>query len=243
MKNLTITIFCFLSIALLGAGDNGDSTVRTDDLETWTIKKTTDFEVTGDGTAENWNLAEWMIIPQRRGKSLETKAKILYSESGIYFLFSCQDEKVTASMEADFMDLWKEDVVEVFLWPDETIPFYFEYEISPLNYELPILISNQEGDLLRWKPFHYEEDRKTRHATSIRGGIKESNASITSWTAEFYIPYKLLMPLKNIPPISGSKWRANFYRVDYDGNKSVWSWKKTITNFHQYEKFGHLLFE
>ena len=37
------------------------------------------------------------------------------------------------------MDLWNEDVFEVFLWTDERYPVYFEYEISPLNHELPIL--------------------------------------------------------------------------------------------------------
>ena len=40
----------------------------------------------------------------------------------------------------DFLDLYNEDVVEVFLWPDESFPVYFEYEVSPLNYELPIII-------------------------------------------------------------------------------------------------------
>ena len=37
------------------------------------------------------------------------------------------------------MDLWNEDVFEVFLWTDERYPVYLEYEISPLNHELPIL--------------------------------------------------------------------------------------------------------
>ncbi len=37
-----------------------------------------------------------------------------------------------------------------------------------------------------------------------------------SWTAEFYIPYALLKPIISGPPVKGSRWRANFYRIDYD---------------------------
>ena len=149
---------------------------------------------------------------------------------------------MTATIHADFMDLWKEDVVEVFLQTDQD-PLYFEYEISPLNYELPILISNNKGDLARWQPFHYDADRKTRHATAVQGGEKKTNAVVSGWTADFFIPYKLLRPLNNIQPGPGTKWKANFYRVDYDNGEASWSWQPTDKSFHEYEKFGTLLFE
>lgn len=209
------------------------------------IKKSTDFSVTGDGTAENWSKTDWINIPMRTKSDapLTTRVKVLYSDTGIYFFFNCQDNKLTSTMNADFMDLWYEDVVEVFLWPDENSPFYFEYEISPLNYELPILISNEKFDLVRWQPFHYDADRKTRHATSVQGGEKKSNAVVKGWTAEFFIPYKLLRPLNNIVPKPGTKWRANMYRMDYDNRRTSWSWQLTSKSFHNYEKFGIFQFE
>jgi hypothetical protein len=209
-------------------------------------KKSADFEINGLGTASNWSAAEWIVIPQRtsRGNKYSTKAKVLYSDTGIYFLFDCEDKKLSATMNADFMDLWKEDVVEVFLWTDPSDPFYFEYELSPLNYELPILISNHNMDLARWMPFHYEENRKTRRATSVRGGKMEPHAQIEGWMAEFYIPYQLLRPLKNIFPKSGTEWRINLYRVDYDsGNSEAWAWQMTGGSFHRIEHFGRLVFE
>jgi hypothetical protein len=52
------------------------------------------------------------------------------------------DQVLTATLQEDFLDLWKEDVFEFFLWPDERQTVYFEYEISPLGVELPILIPN-----------------------------------------------------------------------------------------------------
>ena len=79
------------------------------------------------------------------------------------------DRKLTATMNEDFMDLWNEDVFEVFLWTDERHPIYFEYEISPLNQELPILIPNFGGQFLGWRPWHYEKDRLITKATSVTG--------------------------------------------------------------------------
>lgn len=210
------------------------------------VKKTNDFTVTGSGTAKDWDKAEWITLPLRagNGKDLTTMVKVLYSEKGIYFLFDCRDKKLTSAMNADFMDLWIEDVVEVFLWSDEKYPYYFEYEISPLGFELPLLISNNDGELLRWMPFHYEENRKTIHATAVRGGEKKSNATVSGWTAEFLIPYKLLKPMDNNVPKPGMKWRANMYRVDYDDNsRNNWTWQPITKTFHDYKHFGTFVFE
>ena len=204
------------------------------------IIRSSNFEVTGDGNSQNWESAKWITLPQRKkgGAVYQTQIKLLYSDAGIYCLFKCDDKKVTATLKGDFLNLYNEDVVEVFFWTDEKMPVYFEYELSPLNYELPILVPNNNGNFFGWRPWHYERDRKTRHATRING-VDE----ITSWTAEFFIPFALLKPMSNVPPKKGTQWRANFCRIDYDSGTSTWSWQKTRNNFHDYEKFGTLLFE
>jgi hypothetical protein len=154
------------------------------------------------------------------------------------------DKKITASFTEDFQNLWTEDVFEVFLWTDERYPVYFEYEISPLNVELPILVPNFDGQFLGWRPWHYEGRRKVRKATAAVGGEKKSGAAVTGWTAEFFIPYELLSPLQNVPPKSGTMWRANFYRMDYDdGKKTSWDWARVGPSFHEYQKFGTMVFE
>lgn len=209
------------------------------------VKKTADFNITGKGINHNWNRTGWNIIPRigDTGNEEETKMKILYSNTGLYFLFSCADKLITATMNSDFMDLWNEDVVEVFLWPDTNDTLYFEYELSPLNYELPILVSNSAHDLTRWQPFHYEADRKTSHRVDI---VKDpqNDSLVTGWNAEFFIPYKLLRPLNDIHHASKTKWRANFYWLDYDSKEpAAWSWKKTQGDFHDVKSFGIIEFE
>jgi predicted TIM-barrel fold metal-dependent hydrolase len=210
------------------------------------VKPTDDFEPTGDGSAPAWKKAEWEPL-HRRGKNglpYETKVKVLYSKKGLYVLMESTDKKITSTIKADNENLWTEDVFEVFLWTDERDPAYFEYEISPTNHELPILVPNFEGKFLGWLPWHYEGERKTRKATSAVGGELKSGAAVEGWKAEIFIPYALLAPLRNVPPKPGTHWRANFYRMDYDDGKTTsWDWSRVGSDFHEYKKFGTLVFE
>lgn len=209
------------------------------------IKKTADFPLSGDGSHANWEKTEWLTLPPYDASAVyATRVKALYSATGMYFLYFCEDKKLTATMEADFLDLWNEDVIEVFIQPDAKRPAYFEYELSPLNYELPILIYNDSGRLNSWQPFHYNKDQKTRHATLVQGGEKKARASVKSWTAEFFIPFKAMKMITDEIPQAGTRWKGNLYRIDYDsGNESLYSWKRTSGNFHEYEKFGTFIFE
>ncbi len=209
------------------------------------VKRCNDFKISGSGDAAAWNNTPWIHLTQRSGDTsgYSTRVKILYSGTGIYFLFNCNDKKLTSTMKADNLNLWEEDVVEVFLWPDDSFPVYFEYELSPMNYELPIMVPNYKGNFLGWLPWHYEGERKTRHLTAVTGGKKESGSSVTGWTAEIFIPYKLLTPLNKVPPAPGTRWRANMYRIDYDDGMRSFSWQKTEKTFHDYKKFGTLVFE
>jgi len=210
------------------------------------VTQTEDFVVNGAGDAAAWEKADWEPLHRRSsdGHPYETRFKMLYSETGLYVLMEGEDRTITATMNEDFLDLWNEDVFEFFLWPDERYPVYFEYEISPLGYELPIIIPNFGGRFLGWRPWHYEGARKTQKATAVTGGAKRSGARVTGWKAEVFVPYELLKPLQSVPPQPGTRWRANFYRVDYDGGRSTsWDWTRVGPSFHEFDKFGTLVFE
>ena len=236
--NLTTTILA----ALLAAGLQSAPAAPP----RLSVKPTQDFEVTGKGDNAAWRNADWTALTRRQadGHPYDARFKILYSDTGLYFLMDGTDRTLTATMTEDFMDLWKEDVFEVYLWPDERYPVYFEYEISPLNRELPIIIPNFGGQFLGWRPWHYEGKRKVRKATSAQGGELKSGGAVSGWTAEFFIPYELLTPLQNVPPKAGGRWRANFYRMDYDdGKTTAWDWAPVGPSFHEFQKFGTLVFD
>ncbi len=141
------------------------------------MKATDDFEVTGDGDAKAWEKAEWEPLHARGEKGLpyETRVKVLYSKKGLYVLMDATDKKLTATFEKDFENLWTEDVFEVFLWPDERDPLYFEYEISPLGRELPILVPNTGRQVpglaalaLRGRPQDPQGDLGHRRRAEVR---------------------------------------------------------------------------
>lgn len=205
-----------------------------------------DFPVNGRGDHPAWNAVPWTTLNARNGVTgaPATRIKVAYSPEGVYVFMDAADRHLTATFEEDFSDLWKEDVFEAFLWPDERDTIYFEYEVSPLGRELPILIPNLDGRFLGWRPWHYGGDRRVRHETSILGGSKQSGATIEGWRAEFKIPFAVLSPLRSVPATKGARWRANFYRVDYDGGRTVqWDWARVGRTFHDFRNFGTLEFD
>ncbi|MEX0685689.1 MAG: carbohydrate-binding family 9-like protein [Balneolales bacterium] len=248
-ENLSFYVITLL-ISMMITFDSTQSLAQSGKEAVLTIIKTEDFTITGDGSANQWSNAKFIELSQvpnqENREGLKTKVKIMYSNTGIYFFFQCDDELISATIDSHFQELWREDVIEVFLWPDERETVYFEYEISPLNYELPILVANNQGEQSHWIPFDYtykEGRRKVQHKTSVTGGKKESGDAITEWRAEFFIPFELLRPLNNIFPESGTRWRANMYRIDYDKGKTNWVWQPIERNFHDFENFGTFLFE
>jgi hypothetical protein len=239
-----------LLLALLGASCTADHVVTSSNDyshgQPAIVKKTEDFDVSGDGSNPAWARAEWNPLHRRQedGHPYEARFKLLYSATGIYVLMDGTDTKLTTTGRKDFGHLWEEDVYEAFFWTDGAAPVYFEYEISPMNAELPILVPNNKGTFMGWLPWHYDGGRKVRKATAVRGGPKELGATVSGWSAEFFIPYSLFTGFRNVPPQRETRWRANFYRVDYDNGKMTqWHWAPVGPSFHEYWNFGVLAFE
>lgn len=206
--------------------------------QSYQIRKTADFEVSGEGDNAAWNMAKWIYLKSTTHSALETKAKIMYSEKGLYVLFNNQDRKITATKTEDFSDLWNEDVVELFLQPVLDLPLYFEYEISPLNKHLFLLVPNHQGKFQGWKVWRAEASKPAKIVQKVR--ISPTN----NWRAEIFIPYDLFKPLVNQHPTSGDVWQGNLYRIDYyEIEATYWSWKPVKGSFHQPETFGLFYFE
>ena len=210
------------------------------------VPRCNDFTISGKGDNPEWYKAQWIPIKKidEGGKEDKTRFKILYSGTGLYVFFSGDDEKITSSFRNDFENLFKADVFEVFFHPDPAEGIYFEYEVSPLDKELVLLILNMNGKFGSWMPWHYEDKNRVIKKVNITGGKMEPDAIIQSWTAELFFPYQLLTPLKNVPPLPGDRWNANFCRLDYDSGKMIkWSWSPISVSFHEFKKYFSIRFE
>jgi hypothetical protein len=210
------------------------------------IKPTSDFEINGKGDAAAWATCDWAsLTPFGGSATFATRIKALYSAKGIYFLFDCEDRKLTSTILEDGGALFNEDVVELFLQPDESQRLYLEYEVSPLDKQLLLLVPNDGRHFFGWVPQpHLEAERLPRHATSIRGGTREPHATVTGWSAEIFVPYLLMIGLGNVPPKKDTVWRGNFYRIDYDEKpRTYFAWcRDTGRIFHDFKHFGWLRF-
>lgn len=211
------------------------------------VSRTEDFEVNGRGDHPAWQRAKPSPMacrePLGRGDNYATWFKALWSTRGVYFFIDCTDPLLTTTGLPDFGHLYREDVAEVFLWPDQRVPIYFEYNISPMGSELPIMVPHFGDHYYPWAAWRYEGRRKVRKAVSVRGGPQQSFAKVEGWSAELFIPSVLLAPLRNARPKKGVEWRANVFRIDYDTKPAKhFAWHDVGPSFHNYKEYATLRF-
>jgi hypothetical protein len=136
------------------------------------VPHTRPFEVTGRGDHPAWQKVEPIPMLPRGGREVashRTWFKALWSPGGVYFLIDCADTKIVATL-GDNQPLWTEDVAEVFIWPHEPTPVYYEYNISPLGSEVGMMVPHVGHDYRPYLPFNWEGARLTHKAVSVRGG-------------------------------------------------------------------------
>jgi hypothetical protein len=217
--------------------------------EPWLVKKCNDFTIDGKGSSPEWNKTQWQkfTILQKDGLDQESKSKVLYSDKGIYVLFSGVDSKITTKDYKDYEEIYDGDVFEVFFHPKDDQPQYFEYEVNHFEKELTLTLARSKGNTVAWSPWHYEYNQRqiVQRKVNIVGGKREIGAGIQSWTAEVFFPNEIFRLMPGTPPHSGDVWRAHFCRIDYDSGKALeWSSSPAIKkSFHELENFGSIKFE
>jgi len=94
---LNTVLYYLLFLTFIPSIINGQSSQNNSELKTinqdsiYSVYPTPDFSISGDGSSENWTNIEWLQLEQRsfaiKDHSQVTKLKVLYSQTGIYFLF------------------------------------------------------------------------------------------------------------------------------------------------------------
>src|SRR5215470_4474033 len=165
---------------------------------------------------------------------LVTEAKILYDQNFIYFGFRSVDTNVWSTMKKRDEHLWLEEVVEVFLQADPSIPNYIELEVNPLGTMLDIYLINTR------KPLHYESwnSEKLRWAVSVDGTV-DGKENDRGWSCEIALPLEDIATAAHLPPREGDRWRLNLYRVEKLPVSAELAWSPTLQDdFHVLAKLG-----
>ena len=216
---------------------------RSQALPTYEVSRvTTKLEIDGQLNERAWADAPPVgaFVNNRDGSptKLVTEAKILYDQDFIYFSFRSADTNVWSTMKKRDEHLWLEEVVEVFLQADPSIPNYIELEVNPLGTMLDIYLINTR------KPLHYESwnSEKLRWAVSVDGTV-DGKENDRGWSCEIALPLEDIATAPHLPPREGDRWRLNLYRVEKLPISAELAWSPTLQDdFHVLPKLGEIVF-
>lgn len=163
---------------------------------------------------------------------LSTAVRVGTRDGALLVRFDARDDGWIATKTRRDDALWQEDVVEVFLSPEEPPHTYYEFEVNPIGTLFDARITSPRLARpticvdVEWDCPGYSA------RVSRRPGL---------WSARLTIP---------LEPLAGGRttatWRANFFRVDRGGRKNpdeFSAWSPTLASppdFHDARRFGTL---
>ncbi len=160
---------------------------------------------------------------------LRTALRVGYRGGRLMVRFDGRDEGVVATLTHRDDPLWKEDVFEVFLSPNEPPTTYYEFEVNPLGALFDARI--ESPDLRR-------ETMRVETTWNCPGFTARVVRAKNRWSALLKIP---LRPMD--PGPRTQIWRANFYRIDRGEKAEYSAWSppgSSRPDFHVPERFGVL---
>jgi hypothetical protein len=202
------------------------------------------IRVDGDLHKAPWSRIEKIPLAPSHGRAAprgfqRTALRVCHDGERLYVAFHCEDRAIVATHRGRNAPLYEEDVVEAFLAPSGDVRRYFELETSPRNAWFEARIANPDGRRATMRVDHDWVCDGFEHATRLLGEADEGDAS---WSAEWAIPFT---SLGAATPVAGTRWRANFFRIDQAAGGEYASWSPTFADppdFHLPDRFGELVF-
>jgi len=162
-----------------------------------------------------------------------TEVRAAWSEEEWRLLFIADDTDPWATMTQRDAPLYEEETIEVFFDSVGDLESYFEIEVNPLGTVLDLVLRKSRSG--------YKADRAWQ-CEGLRTLVRRHDGG---WSAEMAIPFA---SVTNSPPRTGSRWRANFCRIDRpsrDGTlpRELTAWSPPLrASFHTPERFGVIEF-
>jgi hypothetical protein len=170
---------------------------------------------------------------------LSTTVSAYYDDEFVTVVFSSADDHVVATQFGHDEPLYEEDVVEMFLAPDNAVQ-YFELEVNPVGTIFDARIESPRGVRASMRADVGWDCEGV--VAAVRKTIEPRN--LLTLDTVVRIPFG---SLDAAPPRNGDWWRGNFFRIDRhpsEGDEfSAWRpTMKTPPDFHVVACFGRLLF-
>lgn len=212
----------------------GGAAASSEPDDGYAIRKV-DAPIAIDGKADEaaWAAAPWgpAFADAKGGPALghQTRAKLLYDDENLYVFIEAADDDIYSSVTERDGDLWKEDVVELFIDADRNRRGYVELQVNPNNTHLDYWFAHtraQEADKA------WSADMTS--AVQVRGTAGDRGDRDQGWDVEIAIPLAAakgnLETMKvTIPPALGDQWNLNVIRGEKkkgQKNSAAASWNQ-----------------
>ncbi|MCE5252203.1 carbohydrate-binding family 9-like protein [bacterium] len=226
LKSILYYVFRTLVVMLIGfILASRPNTPAAQDVKAYTVNRAVGT-ITLDGKLDDaaWkNAPEAVFTETNTGKPVPLKStvRVLWDDTNIYFGFYCEDPDAWATLDKFDDPLWGEEVVEVFIDPENKCHTYYELEVNPIGTAVDLFIINQgrehDGRFTGWKEWNC---RNLKAAAYTEGDGRKEGTKDKYWTVELAIPFEQIWTADNRPPKDGDMWRINCYRIERGDSKN-----------------------
>jgi hypothetical protein len=194
---------------------------RLDDPGWGAVARLSDFVVPQDGAA---------LSDERR-----PEAKITFDDRFLYVAFTNPDIDIRSEFEGRDSELWKADVVEIYLDPGADGRDYLELQVAPTGEIFDAKFTTRR--LPKWEEAApaFTIDLEAR---VVIDGTLNADGADRSWTVEVAIPFEQI-PGAGKAPANGTSWSVNLYRLDQTFHAA---WAPIGGDYHNLPEFGRLTF-
>lgn len=169
-------------------------------------------------------------------------AKLLWDDKFLYVAFEMEDKDVWSTLDKRDDKLWTQEAVEMFIDADGDGKTYVELQANPLGTVFDSYLPAYRKNENDW-------DAGMKVGVSIDGTVANRTDTDKGWIVEMAIPLEAARgkekTMKNVPPVVGTEWRVNFFRMDLPANRSAlgsaWA-PPMVGDFHALARFGTLQF-
>jgi hypothetical protein len=172
-----------------------------------------------------------------------TTVRMLWDDQNLYVRFDTADRDIRSTFTKRTDPLYEQDVVELFLKPLADKGNYYEFEISPKNVVMGLMIAVEHGEGTLEEKSQWEMGIKS--AVALDGTLNDSSDTDKSWRVVMSIPWKNLSYVQGQPPKPGEKWAFLACRGDVNekgGNELSSSSHLPKVTFHMHAAYLPLVF-
>ena len=171
-----------------------------------------------------------------------TKVRIVYDDSNLYIGFECQDPDAASTITGRDSPVSDEEYVAAYIDADCDSTTYVLIEVAPTGaMSDAFVVTGKDGS--ETKVLRDWDSDRLRASVSVYGGGARPGTDDRFWTVEMAIPFKDFLTAPHTPPLSGQRWRADFFRVELTGAREYYAFAPTESgSFHKPGRFAWLIF-